>query len=571
MKYKQKTKLIANENFLEQFLCENNIKDLATFLHPTEKEQHDFMLLDNIVTAAECLIKHIQNNSKIFIQIDSDMDGFSSAAIMYLYIKKIKPEIEIFWRVHEGKQHGLIVDTIPDEVNLVIAPDSSSNDYEQHKQLKEKGIDVIVLDHHMSDKGYSENAIVVNNQLSDNYPNKSLCGAGVTYKFCCCLDNILGTNYAHDFIDLTAVGMIGDMMELCDLETRYIVNEGLHNINNFGLNAMVDKQSYSMGNKITPTGIAFYIVPLVNALIRVGTQDEKRILFRSFVDPLTKVPSTKRGHKEGDMETVCGQAVRICTNAKNRQDRMKLKAFENLDFKIQKLSLDEHKIIIVEVEDGEEFDSTLTGLVAMQLVTKYKKPVCVVRENSDGFLRGSARGISHGPIEDLRQFFMDSGYFEYATGHPNAHGVSIAKSKLNSFLKYADEELKDVDFNENVYEVDIVADSENSYLKDIIINLGDLAEIWGQGIEEPLIAIENIHLSKNGIEAIGANKDTVKFTVNGITYIKFKDEKLLEKLTANDTMKVTVIGKANVNEWGGNITPQIIIENYEIIDTTYDF
>ena len=86
---------------------------------------------------------------------------------------------------------------------------------------------------------------------------------------------------------------------------------------------------------------------------------------------------------------------------KNRQDRLKLKVYDNLDFKIQALGLDEHKIIIVEVEREEEFDNTLTGLVAMQLVTKYKKPVCV-RENSDGYLRGSARGVSHGPIPDLR-------------------------------------------------------------------------------------------------------------------------------------------------------------------------
>lgn len=571
MKYEQKNNLKADEDFFKNFLKERHIKDLTAFLHPTEKEQYDFMLLDNIVTAANCLIKHVENNDNIFIQIDSDTDGYTSAAIIYLYMKKINPSICIDWRVHDGKQHGLIVDTIPEGTQLVIAPDSSSNDYAQHKILKEKGIDVIVLDHHMADNGYSENAIVVNNQLSENYPNKSLCGAGVTYKFCCCLDNILNVNYAHSLIDLAAVGMVGDMMELCDLETRYIVDEGLHNITNFGLMSMIEKQSFSMGNKVTPIGIAFYIVPLINALIRVGTQEEKEVLFESFIDPLRKVPSTKRGHKEGDMETTCGQAVRICTNAKNRQDRMKLKAFETLDFKIQKLGLDEHKIIIVEVENEEEFDNTLTGLVAMQLVTKYKKPVCVVRLNSEGYLRGSARGVNHGPIPDLRQFFMDSGYFEYATGHPNAHGVSILKSNLDKFIKYADEQLKDVDFNENVYEVDLVIDSENKYLSEIVKTLGSLDEIWGQGMEEPLIAIENIHLNKQNIQAIGAKKDTVKFTVNGITYIKFKDETLLEKLTKYDTMNVIILGRANLNEWMGNITPQIIIENYQIIDTTYDF
>jgi len=571
MIYKQKTELVADNNFLQNFLKERHIKDLNLFLAPSEKELYDFMLLDNIVTAANCLLKHIKNNSKIFIQIDSDTDGYTSAAIIYLYIKKINPNIEIVWRVHEGKQHGLIVDTIPDDVQLVIAPDSSSNDYEQHKILHEKGIDVVVLDHHESDLGYSQDAIVVNNQLSLNYPNKSLCGAGVTYKFCCCLDNILGTKYANSLIDLTAIGMVGDMMELCDLETRYIVNTGINNITNLGLMAMVEKQAYSMGNKVTPTGIAFYIVPLINALIRVGTQEEKETLFRAFIEPNEIVPSTKRGHKPGDTETVCGQAVRICTNAKNRQDRMKLKVYENLDFKIQKLELDQHKIIIVEVEDDDEFDNTLTGLVAMQLVTKYKKPVCVVRENSDGYLRGSARGVNHGPIPDLRQFFMDSGYFEYATGHANAHGVSIPKNKLETFLNYADEELKDVDFNENVYEVDLIVDGENPYLQDIIVTLGELNEIWGQGMEEPLIAIENLHLAKSSVQAIGANKDTVKFTVNGITYIKFKDESLLEKLTKNQTMNVTILGRANLNEFMGNVTPQIFIENYEIHDTTYEF
>lgn len=92
-----------------------------------------------------------------------------------------------------------------------------------------------------------------------------------------------------------------------------------------------------------------------------------------------------------------------------------------------------------------------------------------------------------------------------------------------------------------------------------------------QGMEEPLIVIENLHLSKNDIQAIGAKKDTVKFTINGVTYIKFKDETLLEKLTKNLTMTVTILGKANLNDYMGQITPQIFIENYEIHDTTYDF
>ena len=152
MIYKQKTNLKADNEFLKHFLEERHIKDLKTFLHPTADEQYDFMLLDNIVTAAECLKKHVENNDNIFIQIDSDTDGYTSAAIIYLYMKKMNPSLCIDWRVHDGKQHGLLIDTIPEGTQLIIAPDSSSNDYEQHKILKEKGIDIIVLDHHEADK-----------------------------------------------------------------------------------------------------------------------------------------------------------------------------------------------------------------------------------------------------------------------------------------------------------------------------------------------------------------------------------------------------------------------------------
>lgn len=93
----------------------------------------------------------------------------------------------------------------------------------------------------------------------------------------------------------------------------------------------------------------------------------------------------------------------------------------------------------------------------------------------------------------------------------------------------------------------------------------------GQGNTEPIIAIENIHLNSKEVSVIGADASTVKFTINGITFIKFKDANFIEKLKQNNTMNLTILGKANLNEWMGNITPQILIENYEIKDTTFDF
>ena len=108
-------------------------------------------------------------------------------------------------------------------------------------------------------------------------------------------------------------------------------------------------------------------------------------------------------------------------------------------------------------------------------------------------------------------------------------------------------------------------------LKDIILEFGQLSEIWGNGIEEPLIAVENINLTNSDISLIGQDKTTVKFVIDGITYIKFKDKDFIEKLLNNSRMRINLIGKAAINEWAGECKPQIIIENYEIKNTSLEF
>ena len=154
-------------------------------------------------------ISHLTAGDKIFVQVDSDVDGYTSAAAFINYANMLAPghaQQNISYRIHNGKEHGLIVDTIPKDVKLVVAPDSSSNDYEQHKILKEQGVDVLVLDHHEADK-VSEYACVINNQLSKNYSNKNLSGVGVVYKFCQYIDKICNLEYADNLLDLVAVGL----------------------------------------------------------------------------------------------------------------------------------------------------------------------------------------------------------------------------------------------------------------------------------------------------------------------------------------------------------------------------
>ena len=564
-----------NSPYLENLLRERGVEDVKEYIKPTQNYLNDPAKLDNIEKGAELYLNVIKHNGNILIVVDSDCDGFTSATIIYQYTKKIAPEIKISYLLHEGKQHGLQdhIDTILDKgdsYDLIILPDSSSNDYKYHEQLKDIRIPALVLDHHLTDVEISDNAVVINNQLSKNYPNKELTGAGVTYQFCRYIDNLLKVDYADYFMDLAAWGIIGDMGSVLEMENRYIIEKGLSNIHNFFFQTLIDKQSYSMNDKVNSTTVAFYIVPLINAMIRVGTMEEKERLFGAFIDGTKKVSSNKRGAK-GTEELLAVESARECTNAKNRQNKIKDNAVDSLEAKIYKLGLIDNKVLFVRLDDDDDFPSELNGLVAMQLSAKFKKPTIVARLNEEGFIRGSARGLNESELSDFKTFLTDSGYFEYALGHANAFGCSINNKYLSDFHNYANDKLKDIDFGENVYDVNFISSANNKELEKIVNDLGSYPQLWGQHNPEPLIYIKDINLTPNDIQIIGKNKDTVKFEKFGITYIQFHAKQLIEDLSNLNDIKIEIVGKANINEWMGRITPQVFIEGYEVSDGTYSF
>ena len=453
---------------------------------------------------------------------------------------------------------------------MIIQPDSGSNDFIYHEQLKEKNIYCLILDHHIADEEISSNAIIINNQLSHNYKNKELTGAGITWQFCRFCDTYFNVNFSEDLIDLAAWGIIGDMGSLLEIENRYIIKNGLENINNYFFKVLIEKQSYSMGGEITPITVAFYIVPLINAMIRVGTIEEKERLFMAFIDGHQMVPCNKRGAK-GTFEEVAIESARECTNARTRQNKIKDEAVQKLEMKIHKNGLLDNKVLFVRLEEDDQFPAVLNGLVAMQLSAKFKKPTIVARLNNEGYDRGSMRGLNQSELVSFKDFLEQSGYFEYVSGHDNAAGASIRDKDLSDFHKYANEALKDIDFGENVYDVNFIRKAADKDIADIILDLDQYRYLYGQNIDEPLIYISDINLTKNDIQIIGKNADTVKFEKFGITYIKFHAKDLINKLGLYNEMRVELVGRPNVNEWMGNYTPQIMIEDLEVFDSALDF
>lgn len=416
---------LVNENFRkdygENLLRARGVTNIEHFLQPDSFCLQDSSDLDNINEAVSLLHWAVEEAKVNIITItDCDTDGYCSCSMLYQYIKQISPEAHIDVLFHSGKQHGLsdkIDEILDSETNygLCLIADAGSNDFEYIERLGENGIKTLIIDHHILETEVSKYCVIVNNQASRKYKNKDLCGGGMVYQFLKYYDCKYGYFYADNYLDLAALAEIGDMMDMKELENRYIVTKGLSNIRNKFFLDIIDRQAYSMNDKINPMTVAFYIVPLINAMIRVGTQEEKERLFWAFVDGRKMIPSHKRG-AAGTEEFASLESIRECTNAKARQGRLLDQITAQIDQKIIENDLLRHKILFIELTDEDNFPSELNGLVAMKCAAKYKKPTIVARCNKQGEIKGSIRGLSNCALTDFRGFLLNSGYFEYVMG-----------------------------------------------------------------------------------------------------------------------------------------------------------
>ena len=570
MNYNLTTENIT-ENYGENLLKQRGIENVDLFLNPQPCSLQDWRDLDNIESGIQLIKDTINNNLPYALIIDPDVDGFTSSTILYNYIKFLNPNKEIEYFLHNGKQHGLedMWEKLQEkEYCAILVPDAGSNDSQYAVNLKAP---ILVLDHHILEDDYvANNLILINNQVSEKYVNKNLSGAGVTWQFCRALDEVFNINYSKELIDLAALGIDADMMSMLSYENQYIIQTGFRNINNFFFKVLIDKQSYSMNNKISPITVAFYIVPMINAMIRVGSMDEKERLFLAFIDGEKLVPCNKRGAK-GTMELVAIESARECSNAKSRQDKLKEKIVDSLDIKIHKNGLLDNQVLFIRLDDEDEFPSELNGLVATQLSTRYNKPTIVARLNDEGYIRGSARGLNKSELKSFKDFLNNTNLFEYTAGHDNAFGISINNSYLSQFHNIANKELMNIDFGVNVYDIDFVRQAKDTDLDKIILDLNRYEQVWGQQNPEALILVKDIFIRKEDIQIIGKNKDTLKFEKNGIIYIKFHAKDIIPLLNQYEEMRINLIGKANLNEWGGKQIPQLFIEDLEVFDSAFDF
>lgn len=586
VKYKLKKNPIPSFsfNYLEEYLISLGITNPSSFIDkPRLEDQEHYSKLDNIYIATEWLYEGFKNHKKFFLQVDSDADGITSSTIFYSFFKKLFPEANIEWRLHDGKEHGIIMDTIPIDADYVIIPDAGSMQFDEQELLHNRGYKLIILDHHnVKNPPVLENVVIVNNQLSPNFMNKNLSGAGVVYKTIQAFNYIYQDEFPliyENYADLAALGLVADMMDTRNLDNNYIIWKGLNNIKNPMLQALLNRQNRGFGGVSSSTNpnkidIAFYVAPLINGVIRFGSPEEKEMLFKGFINEHgdeMMVETVYRGitRKEAIFEYI----ARISDNIKARQNVQKLKCMNFLSNRVEENNLNDHQLLIVKIskDDDVTVPQTITGLVAMELLKKYKKPTLVLRPRkmSDGRIQysGSGRGKQNGDFDSLFGMLRDSGFCEYVEGHDMAFGTAVYEENLPKLIDYANERLKEIEFDVDEAEVDFIFDN-NNLNRDMLLEFGRPIHIYGNGIPQPKFAFQ-LKVASSNIFFLGEKGETLKFSLGGIEFIKFKCKELIDEIKAANSYMFTIklVGRVQINSFGGRETPQIRIDDIDMEGT----
>lgn len=573
---------LADDN-ISKILLNRGIKDIVGFLNLNSEMEYDYSLLDNIELAKKCFMRHIESNSKFCLIVDPDVDGYTSSAIVYNYIKDIDSNCSVEYLIHDNKEHGLSsemmdkIQLIANNIDILIIPDAGSNDDDNLIKLVENyNFDIIVLDHHEVDsdkKDYikinNSEIIIVNNQLSLNYPNKQLSGVGVVYKFLQSLDDELWVDFSSKYLDLVAVGNIADVMDLRELETRYLVKKGLLNLNNKFIQAVFDKMSYSTSGIFNINNIGWYIVPLINNIIRNGDNDIKKNMFEAFIENDMSFEYKNKKTQEIIMEDIYTKVAREGYNLKQTSSKKLSKIIDELVFKIDD-NINENKLIMVDITEYKI--KSMSGLIASKLTNIYNRP-CIVYAISDGICRGSGRNCDNSFNNYLKDYLSSLNLFDLVEGHQSAFGVVFKEDVISVIQQQVDKDYENIQIAESqIHDVDFDLDI-NELSIDIFREIDKLKNEWGNKIFESCFLIKNIKLNTENIELQTRNNITFKIQLDGleIKFIKFftKEGEPLNQLLSgwqeHSDIELNVIGKLGLNTYLDSITPQITIIDYEIV------
>ncbi len=555
----EKIKLSFNlSDIIASIVANRNIddKNLDYFLNPTLKSNlPDPSTLKNMDSSIKILLEKIFRNNTLGILGDYDVDGATSTAILFKYFEFIGVNAEIYIpdRIKDG--YGISKNSIDHffrkKVNLLVSLDCGTNDAEFIAYAREKGIEIIVIDHHEV-KSLGSPLSIINPKLKGDTSNlNNLCTAGLVFLFVIGLNRELRKkNFfknkeeinLKELLDIVAVGTICDLVPLHN-ENRLLVKKGLEKLNhkpNIGLSVL--KSKLELENKIKSTDIAYFIGPCINAAGRIG-------------DPFLGFNLLVKNNKK-DLEVIAEKLI----NSNNER-----KILENISYNQAKMllkNLTNMKFIFLH---SKTWHPGIIGIIASRLVQEYKVPAFVMNIDENK-VTGSVRSIKNIDISKILAKLVDEGFLESGGGHAMAGGFKLKEEKLSSLQNYLKENSY-VFFKSENSTISIDFEAKISDLNLEMINSMEQLEPFGMGYPEPKILIKKVSSVYSKI--IGKNKTHLSCTLEDIYGYRinamiFNFENSILRVI-EEKREFDVIGKVSLNVWENKKIPQFFIEDLRII------
>ena len=531
LKIKPLLNKVNKNKFIQEYLKALGVEDINLYLNPDSSCLDDAKFYPNIEKAANLLFKATTNKYKIGLLVDVDCDGMCSATIIRTFLNTYY-DIDPVIYIRQGKAHGLrasasedIVEQIKaDGIQLMIIPDAGTNDAPECHDLKAHGCDTLILDHHKVEVD-NPDAVIVNHHLGDGL-NTALSGTGVTAKFIqyYCEYYHVDAPYMDD---LVAMSIFSDSCSLIPLENRCYADVGMHRVENDMIKAMLP-----LANRygVNPTGYSWAMIPLINAICRQEKIDDKRKLFDAM-----------SGH--GDIEEV----IKMCKSAHRLQADEVKQIMEEVE---PTLDLS-HKVV---VGYAKPQDANLIGLVANKFMSKYHKPIILLRPMNTTTWSGSFRS----PVP-LNEIINNSGYGR-ALGHDFAAGVYVKKADLPKLIDYLDT----IDFPDEP-EINVTACLNASDVNVKMCQMcEDNKELYGTGVPEPTFFFQGIIYPEN-VQMFKKRTTTIKVALDGMDFLMFMaNQNQIDDFTFNGPKLINIVATLSTNTWNNVTSKQGKIKNYSV-------
>lgn len=513
-------------------------------------------LMKDMKKAVDILEKKIQQEAKIRIIGDYDIDGVTSTYILLKGLTRIGANVDTYIpdRVADGYGiHEHLIDRAEsDKIDTIVTCDNGIAASAEIQMAKEKGMTVIVTDHHeipyREENGERRvilppaDAILNPKQCDCLYPNKNLCGAVVAFKYITALYERFNIQKKEleDYYELVAIATVGDVMDLQG-ENRILVKEGLRrlpNTKNKGLQELIRANNLE-DSKITAYHIGFVLGPCINASGRLDTAARSLALLNA--------PTKEEAAKLAGDLTALNQSRKALTE-KGKEDAIQL---------IETTELKNDRVLVVYLPECHE---SLAGIIAGRLREKYHKPAFVLTRG-EKCAKGSGRSIESYSMYD--ELVKCADLMVQFGGHPMAAGLSIEEENIEKFREQLNQNctLTEEDLRPKIV-IDVAMPI--SYITKELVEQISLLEPFGKGNVKPIFAQKGLRVLDSNI--IGKNKNVVKLKlldpqgaiIEGIYFGEADD--FMNFIREKDSISVTYYPE--INRFRGRESLQIIIQNY---------